>query len=109
MRENVRIALGRAGCAFLAGLGLALAPLASAEGAPLPKAPADPHAGPTCSAGSSTPEVKVWVDQAQRDAAQAAKDDPSAPVVLNGNGHNYGSGNPTLDDGALQFESREAR
>jgi hypothetical protein len=109
MRENVRIALGRAGCALLAGLGLALAPLPSAAGPPAPsKAAADPHAGATCSAGSSsTAEVKARVDQIQREAAQAAQNDPSAPVVLNGNGYNYGSGNPTLDDTALQFESRQ--
>ena len=111
MREIVRIALRRTGCFLLAGLALAVAaPVSAGAPASPAKGQADPNAGATCSAGSSsTAEVKARVDQIQRETAKAAQNDPSAPVVLNGNGYNYGSGNPTLEDTALQFESRQSR
>ena len=111
MREIVHRKLRLVTCALLAGLALAVAAEASAADPAFDATrKADPASGMTCSAGSSsTAELNALVDQIRREAAPSAQNDPSAPIVLNGSGYNYGSGNPTLEGAALEFEVRQTR
>lgn len=77
--------------------------------------PATPAPSPPlqCPAGASSGgDLQARIAEIQRRiTAQAAGDLPQGGdgILLNGSGYNYGGGSRDLDQGALNFEAKQAR
>ncbi|HBZ71454.1 MAG TPA: hypothetical protein DEP35_17700 [Deltaproteobacteria bacterium] len=94
-------------CALAAAASARADDLFGPDPEPAPKPPLQ------CPAGAdSGVDLQARIAEIQREISARQGGAPPADgggVVLNGSGYNYGSGNGYLDQGALNFEAKQAR